>query len=111
MSNIIGIDVSKASLDCAWLRDSDQEKAKRRNCKNDVRCFESLITWAEAFSGVPRQSLAFVIEPTNIYHEQLVQFLHRKQSIGVKSCLLHGGSNEYWCPPPLRGMDRQIGLN
>ena len=41
-------------------------------------CFESLITWAEAFSGLPRQSLAFVIEPTNIYHEQLVQFLHSK---------------------------------
>ena len=38
--------------------------------------FESLITWAETLSGVPRQSLAFVIEPTNIYHEQLVQFLH-----------------------------------
>ena len=27
---------------------------------------------------MPRQSLAFVIEPTNIYHEQLVQFLHSK---------------------------------
>ena len=26
MSNIIGIDVSKLSLDCAWLRDLDQDK-------------------------------------------------------------------------------------
>ena len=78
MSHIIGIDVSKATLDCAYLRDPDQNKAKRKSCQNKVGCFESLITWAEAFSGLPRQSLAFVIEPTNVYHEQLVQFLHSK---------------------------------
>ena len=30
MSHIIGIDVSKATLDCAWLRDPDQDKAKRK---------------------------------------------------------------------------------
>ncbi len=41
----------------------------------ETDCFA---TDCEAFSGVPRQSLAFVIEPTNIYHEQLVQFLHSK---------------------------------
>ncbi len=78
MSHIISIDVSKATLDCAYLRDLDQNKAKRKSCQNEVGHFESLISWAEAFSGVPRQSLAFVIEPTNVYHEQLVQFLHSK---------------------------------
>ena len=76
MSHLIGIDVSKATLDCAYLRNPDQDKAKRKSCQNEVCCFESLIAWAEAFSGLPRQSLAFVIEPTNVYHEQLVQFLH-----------------------------------
>jgi len=76
MSNIIGIDVSKASLDCAYLRDPDQEKAKRKSYHNEVRCFASLVAWAEARSGLPVQSLAFVIEPTHVYHEQLVQFLH-----------------------------------
>jgi transposase len=76
MSNIIGIDVSKASLDCAYLRDLDQDKAKRKNCHNKVRCFASLVTWAEARSGLPVQTLAFIIEPTHVYHEQLVQFLH-----------------------------------
>lgn len=78
MSHIIGIDVSKATLDCAWLRDSDQDKAKRKSCQNEVDCFESLITWAEAISGRAPQSLAFVVEPTNIYHEPFVQFLYRK---------------------------------
>ena len=76
MSNIIGIDVSKASLDCAYLLDVDQQRAKRKGCQNEVRCFASLVDWAEARSGLPVQALAFIIEPTHIYHEQLVQFLY-----------------------------------
>jgi transposase len=77
MSNIIGIDVSKASLDCAYLRDPDQAKAKRKSCHNEVRCFASLLAWAAARSGLPVSALAFIIEPTHVYHEQLVQFLHK----------------------------------
>ena len=76
MSNIIGIDVSKASLDCAYLSDPDQQKAKRKSCQNNVHCFASLVAWAEARSGLPVTSLAFVIEPTHVYHEQLVRFVH-----------------------------------
>ena len=34
MSNIIGIDVGKMSLDCAWLRDLDQDKPKRKKVEN-----------------------------------------------------------------------------
>ena len=66
----------KSSLDCAYLRDPDQDKAKRKSCPNEVRCFASLVAWAEARSGLPVQALAFVMEPTHVYHEQLVQFLH-----------------------------------
>ena len=77
MSHIIGIDVSKASLDCAYLRDPDQDKAKRKSCHNEVRCFTSLLAWAAARSGLPVSALAFIIEPTHVYHEQLVQFLHK----------------------------------
>ena len=77
MSNIIGIDVSKASLDCAFLRDAEQKRTKRLRCENDVSCFASLVAWAEARSGLPVESLAFVIEPTHVYHEQLVQFFHK----------------------------------
>ena len=76
MSNIIGIDVSKATLDCAYLSDPDQQKAKRYGCNNKVNCFVSLVAWAEARSDLPITSLAFVIEPTHVYHEQLVRFLH-----------------------------------
>ena len=76
MSHIIGIDVSKASLDCAYLRDADQKRPKRLTCQNEVCCFAALLAWAEARSERPAASLAFIIEPTHIYHEQLVQFLH-----------------------------------
>jgi transposase len=76
MSTFIGIDVSKASLDCAYLRDPDQKKARRLRCDNDVNCLASLVAWAETRSGLPVESLAFVIEPTHVYHEQLVQFLY-----------------------------------
>ncbi len=76
MSNIIGIDVSKASLDCAYLRDPDQKKTKRLRCDNDMNCFASLVAWAETRSELPVGSLAFIIEPTHVYHEQLVQFLY-----------------------------------
>jgi transposase len=75
MSNIIGIDVSKASLDCAYLRDPDQDKAKRKSCPNKVHSFAALVTWATARSGLPIQALAFIIESTHVYHEQLVHFL------------------------------------
>ena len=53
MSHIIGIDVSKATLDCAYLRDPDQHKAKRKSCQNKVGCFESLITCEGASEKAP----------------------------------------------------------
>ena len=48
MSNIIGIDVSKLSLDCAWLRNLDQNKAKRKRVENSPQDFKALLTWARA---------------------------------------------------------------
>lgn len=80
MSSIIGIDVCKANLDCAYLSDPDQKKTQRLRCANDVNCFASLVAWAETRSGLPVESLAFVIEPTHVYHEQLVEFLYNSGS-------------------------------
>jgi len=57
------------------LRDPDQDKAKRKSCPNKVHGFAALVTWATARSGLPIQALAFIIEPTHVYHEQLVHFL------------------------------------
>ena len=80
MSNIIGIDVSKMSLDCAWLRDLDQDKAKRKKVENSPQGFKSMLTWAQDVSGLAANELRFVVEPTGIYHEFLVQFLYQRQA-------------------------------
>jgi transposase len=78
MSNIIGIDVSKASLDCAYLRDPEQDKAKRNSFPNKAHSFTALVTWATARSGLPIQALAFIIEPTHVYHEKAGAHLLRR---------------------------------
>ena len=74
MSNIIGIDVGKMSLDCAWLRDLDQDKPKRKKVENSPQGFKSMLTWAQDVSGLAASELSFMVEPTGIYHEFLVQF-------------------------------------
>ena len=80
MSNIIGIDVGKMNLDCAWLRDLDQDKPKRKKVENSPQGFKSMLTWAQDVSGLAASELSFMVEPTGIYHEFLVQFLYQRQA-------------------------------
>ena len=80
MSNIIGIDVGKMSLDCAWLRDLDQDKPKRKKVENSPQGFKSMLTWAQDVSGLAASELSFMVEPTGVYHQLLVQFLYRHQA-------------------------------
>ena len=76
----IGIDVGKMSLDCAWLRDLDQDKPKRKKVENSPQGFKSMLTWAQDVSGLAASELSFMVEPTGIYHEFLVQFLYQHQA-------------------------------
>ena len=76
MTYTIGIDVSKSKLDCACRRDVDQVKSKRKSFKNESDDFGSLLTWAENLAGTDCQDIVFIVEPTSIYHERLVEFLH-----------------------------------
>ncbi len=88
MSNIIGIDVSKFSLDCAYLRDTDQRKLKRKRVMNNPEGFNSLLSWAQTVSGLCVNEIRFIIEPSSIYHEMLVQFLHERHAT---ICLVNPG--------------------
>jgi len=76
MAITFGIDVSKARLDAACRRDVDQVKSKRKSFGNDTDGFSSLLTWAENLAGKDHQDIVFIVEPTSVYHEQLVEFLH-----------------------------------
>lgn len=80
MSNIIGIDVSKSRLDCAYLRDADQDKARRKSVTNSADGFNSLLLWAQTVSRLCASEIRFIIEPSSIYHELLVQFLYERDS-------------------------------
>ena len=39
-----------------------------------------MLTWAQDVSGLAANELRFVVEPTGIYHEFLVQFLNQHQA-------------------------------
>ena len=88
MTNVIGIDISKASLDCAYLRNKEQIKAKRKSFTNQGRGFNSLVIWSKKITGLAIQELSFVIEPTGIYHESLVHYLYE---LGATVLLVNPG--------------------
>ena len=72
--NIIGIDVSKAKLDCAWLR--EEHKAKAKVVANRLDGWEELARWAQANAGAGVSGLHFVMEAPGPYHENLATWLY-----------------------------------
>lgn len=73
---IIGIDVSKAKLDCLWLRDSVSLKVKSRVIPNTSAGYQALLAWLEKHTGEATGKLHCVMEATGIYHEGLAYALH-----------------------------------
>lgn len=73
---IIGIDVSKAKLDCLWLRDSISLKVKSKVFPNTSAGHQDLLAWAIKQTKEAATELHFVMEATGIYHEGLAYALH-----------------------------------
>ncbi len=86
MNIIIGIDVSKVKIDCAWLRDFKTGKVKTKVLKNNADGFQSLINWVELKTQQPLSSICFVMEATGIYHEALAYALH---AAGADVCVVN----------------------
>jgi transposase len=72
--NIIGVDVSKAKLDCAWLKENNKIKAKV--VANTPEGWQLLVKWSQENSGCEISGLHFVMEATGIYHENLAAWLY-----------------------------------
>lgn len=72
--NTIGIDVSKAKLDCALLR--DENKLKIKTFSNSIVGWDELLEWSLKNSGLEIEQLHFIMEATGIYHEQLATWLY-----------------------------------
>ncbi len=72
---VIGVDVSKGKLDCAWVRDPQRGKVKTRVFGNRPAEFQALLAWACKQTGEPVEALHFVLEATGVYHEALAYAL------------------------------------
>jgi len=73
---IIGIDVSKAKLDCLWIRDLPGMKLKSKVQANTPAGHKALLAWTVKQTGEDVTRLHFVMEATGIYHEALAYALH-----------------------------------
>lgn len=79
--NIIGIDVSKAKLDCAWIKDISTGKVKNKVFPNTAKGHEDLMHWARKQSHESIELHHFIMEATGIYHEAVAYALHRAGAV------------------------------
>jgi len=70
IKEVIGIDVSKLTLDCC-IHGSQELKT----FKNDFDGIMRMIDWSLRKSGVDRENLLFVLEHTGLYSDYLVRLL------------------------------------
>ena len=71
----IGIDVSKAKLDCSLLMDVTNNKRKSKVVINSKTGISDLLVWTNK-QHVPNDKLHAILEGTGVYHEQAAQALH-----------------------------------
>jgi transposase len=71
----IGIDVSKAKLDCSLLTDATNNKRKSKVVVNSMTGISDLLVWTNK-QQVTNNELHAILEGTGVYHEQAAQALH-----------------------------------
>ena len=74
---IIGIDVSKAKLDSAWIEETGTGKVKNKVFANTPRDHQRLMDWTMKQTTAPIKAIHFVMEATGIYHEALAYALYQ----------------------------------
>ena len=99
--NIIGIDVSKNKLDCAWINNTEHDKFKFKIVPNSEKGFIKLSEWLSKIAKTRVAECHFVMEATGVYHEKFAYWLYQSgatvsvinpaqvkyygQSLGVRS--------------------------
>lgn len=74
---IIGVDVSKDKLDCAYFKDVETGQLRNKVLPNTPKGHQQLLDWAQQQSQVALESLQFVLEATGIYHEAVAYALYQ----------------------------------
>lgn len=70
----IGIDVSKAKLDCCLLLDGERKRPKK--VANTHKGINALLQWVQRICSVPVTDMHFVMEGTGVYHRLAAHALH-----------------------------------
>ncbi|MBK8210333.1 MAG: IS110 family transposase [Rhodospirillales bacterium] len=73
---VIGVDVSKEKLHCAWLRDAARRQVRPKSVANTADGHAALLAWATRVTGAAAAELHVVLEATGVYHEAAATFLH-----------------------------------
>ncbi|MBE9589369.1 transposase, partial [Moraxella sp. K1630] len=83
MIHYIGIDISKAKFDVAFINPSTN-KVKTKVFNNNKAGFDLLLAWLKTNVSNHLDELHIILEATGVYHEHLSEFLddnNIKQSI------------------------------
>ena len=127
MTHYIGIDVSKAKLDLAWIKDVGKLTNKTKVFKNNPNDFATIITWLKSNVTDDLSDIHITLEATGVYHENIAYYLYDQglnvsivnpafvrsyaDSLGSRhktdkqdSILLaryaHSAQPDLWTPPP-----------
>ena len=76
MTHYIGIDVSKAKFDLAWIRDIDKSTYKTKVFKNNPRDFATIVNWLKSNVSDDLSDIHVTVEATGVYHENVAYYLH-----------------------------------
>jgi transposase len=72
----LGIDVSKAKLDCSLLLDKDSLRSRSKSVPNTKEGFAALLEWVQRQTQVGPAELLAAMEPTGVYHQALALALY-----------------------------------
>ena len=72
----LGIDVSKAKLDCTLLLDVNTLRCRSKSVANTLDGVKALLLWVERHSGCAPEQVRAALEPTGVYHEAAALALH-----------------------------------
>lgn len=74
----IGIDVAKNKLQIAWLKQLNPTLFKPKSLPNTPEGHRALMDWLIKNTQVKPEQLHVILEPTNVYHEQVALYLHEQ---------------------------------
>ena len=76
--HLIGIDVSKLTLDLACFEQQSERWSRPCKLDNNSQGWDTLIQWVEQQTRAPREDICIVMEATGVYHLKVAAYLSRK---------------------------------